>query len=75
MVLEDGSDLDWKRLANAVRTGVRFLDNILTVNHYPIEECKLAGQNSRRIGLGIWGDCINEYQQAIAEFELRKLLK
>ena len=55
MVLEDGSDLDWKRLANAVRTGVRFLDNILTVNHYPIEECKLAGQNSRRIGLGILG--------------------
>lgn len=28
----------------------------------------------RRIGLAIWGDCINEYQEAISEFELRKLL-
>lgn len=55
MVLDDGSDIDWKRLANSVRTGVRFLDNILTVNHYPIEECKLVGQNSRRIGLGVIG--------------------
>ncbi len=55
MVLEDGSDVDWKRLANAVRIGVRFLDNIITINHYPIEECKKVGQNSRRIGLGFLG--------------------
>jgi ribonucleoside-diphosphate reductase alpha chain len=34
---------------------VRFLDNVLTVNHYPIPECNEVGQRSRRIGLGVLG--------------------
>jgi len=55
MVLADGSDLDWKRLAKTVRTGIRFLDNVLTVNTFPTEECKLVGERSRRIGLGVTG--------------------
>jgi ribonucleoside-diphosphate reductase alpha chain len=55
MVNEDASDLDWGRLARTIRTGIRFLDNVLTVNHYPIEECKTAGERSRRIGLGTMG--------------------
>jgi len=55
MVLADGSDLDWKRLAKTVRTGIRFLDNILTVNTYPTEECRRVGERSRRIGLGVTG--------------------
>ena len=55
MVLEDGSDLDWKRLARTVRTGIRFLDNVLTVNTFPTEECKKVGERSRRIGLGVTG--------------------
>jgi len=55
MVLEDGSDVDWKRLANAVRTGVRFLDNVLTLNHYPLEECKAESFKVRRVGLGVMG--------------------
>jgi ribonucleoside-diphosphate reductase alpha chain len=55
MLLEDESDLDWKRLARTVRTGIRFLDNVLTVNNFPTEECKKVGQRSRRIGLGVTG--------------------
>lgn len=55
MVNEDASDIDWGRLARTIRTGIRFLDNVLTVNHYPIEECKTAGERSRRIGLGTMG--------------------
>jgi len=31
------------------------LDNILTVNHFPIEECNEAGTRSRRVGLGVTG--------------------
>ena len=54
LVMEDGQ-FDWKRLAQVVRTGVRFLDNVLTVNHYPIPECNEVGQRSRRIGLGVMG--------------------
>jgi ribonucleoside-diphosphate reductase alpha chain len=55
MVLEDGSDVDWKKLARTVRSGVRFLDNVLTINGFPLEECKSAGHRSRRIGLGVTG--------------------
>ena len=55
MVLEDGSNVDWKRLAKAVRTGVRFLDNVLTINAFPTEECKTVANRSRRIGLGVIG--------------------
>jgi len=55
MVLDDGSDLDWKRLARTVRTGIRFLDNVLTVNKFPTDTCKRVGERSRRIGLGVTG--------------------
>jgi len=48
-------DVDWKRLAKAIRIGIRFLDNVLTANHYPIPECKTIGERSRRIGLGVTG--------------------
>jgi ribonucleoside-diphosphate reductase alpha chain len=54
MVTEDG-DVDWKRLARSVRYGIRFLDNVLTVNHYPTTECKAVSERSRRIGLGVTG--------------------
>ena len=55
MVLPDGSDIDWKRLAKTVRTGIRFLDNVLTVNKFPTDTCKQVGERSRRIGLGVTG--------------------
>jgi len=54
MVTDDG-EVDWPKLAKTVRAGVRFLDNVLTVNHFPIPKCKEVGHNSRRIGLGVFG--------------------
>ena len=55
MLLPDNSDVDWNKLAATVKTGVRFLDNILTVNHFPVSDCREAGHRSRRIGLGVLG--------------------
>ena len=55
MVLDDGTDVDWKRLARTVRTGVRFLDNVLTINKFPTDTCRRVGERSRRIGLGVTG--------------------
>jgi ribonucleoside-diphosphate reductase alpha chain len=55
MVLEGGSDVDWKRLAKTVRTGIRFLDNVLTINTFPTDKCKEVAEKSRRIGLGVTG--------------------
>jgi len=53
-MVEDG-EFDWKRFAASVRTGIRFLDNVLTVNSFPIEECREVAHKSRRIGLGVLG--------------------
>lgn len=54
MISDDGN-IDWKKIAKTVRTGIRFLDNVLTINHFPITECKEVGHRSRRIGLGVTG--------------------
>lgn len=51
----ENGDVDWKKLAKTIRIGIRFLDNVLTANHYPIPECRTVGEKSRRIGLGVTG--------------------
>lgn len=53
-VNEDGT-FDWDSLDESIRLGVRFLDNVLTVNHYPLAEVKENCENVRRIGLGVMG--------------------
>lgn len=49
------NNLDYNRLGNTIRTAVRFLDNVLTVNSYPLLEMKEKSHNLRRIGLGTTG--------------------
>lgn len=46
---------DWSAFDESVRLGVRFLDNVLTVNHYPLQEIKDNCENVRRLGLGVMG--------------------
>jgi ribonucleoside-diphosphate reductase alpha chain len=48
-------DLDWGLLRQVVELAVRFLDNVLTVNNYPLAEIKETCSNERRIGLGVTG--------------------
>lgn len=48
-------DVDWHALANAIRSGVRFLDNVLTVNTYPLLKMREKSHKIRRIGLGTTG--------------------
>lgn len=47
--------VDWALLGNTIRTGVRFLDNVLSVNSYPLPEMKDKSHSLRRIGLGTTG--------------------
>ena len=47
--------LDWEKLDESIRLGVRFLDNVLTVNSYPLAEIKATCEEERRIGLGVMG--------------------
>ena len=47
--------VDWDALDESIRLGVRFLDNVLTVNHYPLPEIQQNCEEVRRIGLGVMG--------------------
>ena len=48
-------EIQWEELAETIRLGVRFLDNVLTVNTYPLPEIKDVCSSLRRIGLGVMG--------------------
>ncbi len=52
--VNDGA-FDYAGLAETTRTATRFLDNVVTVNHFPIQEVKDAVEKTRKIGLGVMG--------------------
>lgn len=50
-----GAAIDYELLANVARWGVRFLDNVIDVTAYPLQEQQNEEFSKRRIGLGILG--------------------
>ena len=55
MYNEKTHDVNWRRLAKTIKAAVRFLDNVLTLNTYPLSMNKEVGHRSRRIGFGVMG--------------------
>ncbi|HLG74441.1 MAG TPA: vitamin B12-dependent ribonucleotide reductase [Chloroflexota bacterium] len=54
-VSEDGRSIDWDDMERSIRTSIRFLDDVIEVNPYPLPEIvEMVGAN-RRIGLGVMG--------------------
>ena len=50
-----GDTLDWDLLEDTVKKGVRFLDNVIEVNNYPLETIREKTMLTRKVGLGIMG--------------------
>src|SRR5512138_720142 len=52
---ERGGEVDEARLAACVRDGVRFLDDVLEVNAWPLPQIAEVSRRNRKIGLGVMG--------------------
>jgi ribonucleoside-diphosphate reductase alpha chain len=47
--------LDYDKLADIVGKAVHFLDNVVELNRYPLEQIKKVTQSNRKVGLGVMG--------------------
>jgi len=55
MVNKDTKQVDFEKLKQTVRTGVRMQDNVINATPYFLEENKKQALGERRIGLGVMG--------------------
>ncbi|RLB28877.1 MAG: adenosylcobalamin-dependent ribonucleoside-diphosphate reductase, partial [Deltaproteobacteria bacterium] len=53
--IEGKAEVDFVKLKETAVIAVRFLDSVITVNHYPIPEVEKMTKLSRQIGLGVMG--------------------
>ncbi len=51
----DGAGIDWDGLAQAIALAVRFLDDVIEINNYPVEAIDSMTKTTRKIGLGVMG--------------------
>jgi ribonucleoside-diphosphate reductase alpha chain len=52
---DETGDVDWDDLRETIHTAIRFLDNVIEQNNYPLPQIDAMSRGNRRIGLGVMG--------------------
>ncbi len=77
MVKEENGQwvVDWDLLGETTRTAIRFLDNVIAINNYPLPQIDEMVTNNRKIGLGVmgWADMLMKLGLSYASEEGTKL--
>lgn len=58
----EGLEIDWDKLKDVTHRAVRFLDDVIEVNNYPLPQIDELVRGNRKIGLGVmgWADMLIE---------------
>ena len=75
---ENGKNvIDWKKLEETTKMAIHFLDNVITVNNYPLPIIAEMVNNNRKIGLGVmgWADMLMKLEISYCSQEGCELAK